>query len=190
MKKVLVGGLLLMSLTPSLYAGSVNCRDVQSRTVGIENKIYTFSATAECTAKADDIQVNTIHDAVFAALKDNGSVGDENGSKFSFVDKTFDSGHGSITVSYNSSLTSNRNTVVYHAVSSNIDADGYAANTESVKVDIKYTVSNGSVKLNINKTVEIKKPRLAPGFESKAQEGLRNEVSMIVDIHKAVLEGL
>lgn len=196
MKKLLVSSILFLSITPALLANHVKCNSISAKKLGERNRMYTFSANTSCNISVAGAQMSGIQALFVQELQKKGNIegaSDLKSNNFKFVyseKEAYNTGHGDIRIDFNSAISSNSNSLSYLADSKNIDADSYAANTQSVKIAIKYDLKSDSVNVNIEKKVVVEKPRFAPGFEDAAMNGLKKELSLIVEAQKNVLRNI
>lgn len=197
---ILAGGLLLVAMAPSVSASTATCENVKAKYVSANGKVYKFAGTIKCSVNAS-VETNSVRDAMRSSLENGGTFNNEtdgftragmSGSQFEYKENTAHTAHGDITVTYDGSFVSNDYTVSYLADSKNVDADGDAARTEGVKVEITYTNTNGVVSATVTKTVDVRKPTLAPSgmFQSRVLDSLRTEIQASGEIQKSVLNGL
>lgn len=200
MKKILATCALLTSLSPALFA-NVECYPANAAYTENEGSLYSFEASASCSMSGQSVSTDTIVKQFRKALKRGGSISGELdgftvddmvGNEFTYRENRYDSGHGHISVTYNAYLVSDSGSVSYSADSTHIEADGNAARTKKVILNISYTLTDNGVDVSITKNVNIDKPFIAPEglFISGAEQGLRESLDQIASVQSDVLNSL
>ena len=179
-------------------ASNVTCNHVSVRDVGGDD--YTFQASVKCTAQKSGIQAETIRQNIMEVLKENGTVKDEeetsvdgmNGSTFEYRDGGYDTGHGTIRITFDAHLVADNSQVAFSGVMKSKVATDKAQHTEAVTLEINANVSETQVDFTLTKLTTISKPHLVPEgmFKRGVHDGLTKELTNTLQDYKQMLNSL
>ena len=196
---LLASGLLLMgALSPQALASGVSCSPVEVVEESHESSDYSFIATLMCSAPSsqgmDEIRQQILdilktHGRITSSMEDT-SVNGMNGTSFTYRDNGYDTGHGTITITYDSYLVSNESRVSYEGLMIEKDANSYADHTQAVTVNIDIEHANDELSLTLVKHTTITKPVIAPGFQKAVSKGLTKEVNILAHPYIVMLNSL
>ncbi len=185
------------ALTSNLFGQSVDCADVEVSEA--ESSDYSFNGTRTCTFESTK-STSEVREQMMQVLRSTGTVSREEktsvngmeGSRFRFVDRGYDTGHGSITISFDGKLVSDEDRVSYEGVMVSKVADGYANNTQAVSLTISVERNGNKFQVTFNKFTTVSKPGLAPKklFKKKVAEGLEKEVLLLANPFETMFERL
>lgn len=164
---------------------SDECEQVRVNIQTDRQNIAHATATTSCSF-SQNLDVDTIYSSFLESLRRNGTIESENdnGNSISLIyeDDTYNTGHGTISALFDSTLSKNNSSIKYSARSREIHATSYAASTQNINIDITFTLSESSIDVMITRKVAIKKPSFDPfgQFEGKTREGMVDQMEKLI----------